>query len=107
MKNRLNIQPILPNSCVKLRLIKSEGARPKLIKSDKESNSAPNCDDFFSFLAIHPSKKSKKAANIIIKTDSFQFPCIENLIDDIPAINDINVIELGMNFINEYSFIKI
>ena len=30
------------------------------------------CEDFFNFLAIHPSKKSKKAASIIIKTASFQ-----------------------------------
>ena len=86
--------------------MRSDGAKPKLMKSDNESNSAPNWEDFFNFLAIHPSKKSKKAANIIIKTDNFQFPWIENLIDEIPAINDINVIELGINLIKEYSFIK-
>ena len=89
------------------RFINRAGANPKLIKSDKESNSAPNCEDFLSFLATHPSKKSKKAASIIIRTANFQFPWIENLIDDSPAIRDINVIKLGMNLINEYSFIRI
>jgi hypothetical protein len=75
------------------------------MKSESESSSAPNCEDFFSFLAIHPSKKSKNAASIIINTANFQLPCIENLIEEIPAIKDNKVIMLGINLVNEYSLI--
>src|SRR5210317_271329 len=72
VKNKLNIQPIWPNLKVYERFISNDGANPKLIKSDRESNSAPNCEDFFNFLATQPSKKSKKAASMIIKTAKFQ-----------------------------------
>ena len=75
------------------------------MKSDKESNSAPNCEDFFNFLAIHPSKKSKKAASIIIKTASFQLAWMENFIEEIPAMSDINVIKLGINLVSGCSAI--
>ena len=74
-------------------------------RSDKESNSAPNWDDFFNFLAIHPSKKSKKAASIIISTAILKLLWIENFIEEIPAISDISVIKLGINLVSGCSVI--
>ena len=42
VKNKLKIHPIWSNLKVYERFISNDGANPKLIKSDKESNSAPN-----------------------------------------------------------------
>ena len=41
------------------------GAMPKVNKSAKESNWAPNSDSTFNNLAANPSIKSKKAAKTI------------------------------------------
>ena len=61
---------------------------------------------FLIFRATQPSKKSKKAANIIINTANCQLPWIENFIDEMPAIKDIIVIRLGMNLVKGYSLIN-
>jgi hypothetical protein len=60
---------------------------------------------FLIFLQPNHQKNQKKAANIIINTANFQLPCIENFIDEMPAIKDIIVIKLGMNLIKGYSLI--
>src|SRR6056300_509362 len=60
VKNKLNIHPIWPNLKVYERFINNDGANPKLIKSDRESNSAPNCEDFLIFSQPNRQKNQKK-----------------------------------------------
>jgi hypothetical protein len=67
----------------------------------------PHQTDLISLIFSLPShQKIKKAASIIINTANCQLPCIENFIDEMPAIKDIIVIRLGMNLIKGYSFIN-
>ena len=54
----------------------TDGATPKLIRSDKESICLPNSDTEFSNRATKPSQKSNTAANIISTTASLVSPCI-------------------------------
>ena len=68
----------------------------------KKDTLTPNYDVKIEY---DPSKKSKKAASIIIKTASFQLAWIENFIEEIPAMSDINVIKLGMNLVRGCSAI--
>ena len=57
-KNSVEAQPREPKECVDHKNINILGATPNETKSLNESSSAPKLLSFFSFLAIHPSKKS-------------------------------------------------
>ena len=106
-KNNPILQPKDFKSDKDQKYINKLGATPNEIKSLKESNSAPKLLPPFNFLANHPSKKSKIAANIIKKIAICHSWSIENLIDDKPQQSDNIVIVLGKYLLKKFELLFI
>ena len=95
-KNRTLIQPNPPSTSVLQKNKIRAGATPKLIKSDKESNSAPNRLCPFRRRAIRPSKVSSIAASPIAATANSHRSCTANRIPVRPEHRASTVIKFGM-----------
>jgi hypothetical protein len=95
-KNRTLAQPIPWIFWVLQKNSIKAGATPKLIKSDKESNSAPNLLCPFRSRAIRPSSVSSIAANAIAPIANSHLSCNANRIPVSPEHNAITVIKLGI-----------
>ena len=75
------------------------GATPKLMKSARESNSAPNFVTPFSILANLPSSPSIIPASTIARTAASQSETRENLIEVNPAQSETTVSILGIRLL--------
>lgn len=86
-KTRQSRYPKIPKPLKLSTHVITEGATPKEIKSDSESNSFPSSLDAFSFLAILPSNLSISAATIISKDAiTSEFPALLLLTVNIKAV---------------------